>query len=79
MTWAPASELPPRYKFSNESIVVLAVAETGDGCFQMTPAKVVAMSKGEWREVRFDHNGMGRKIVVRCWMPMPEFPTRELV
>ena len=72
--WTPASELPPRFKAQHHSVVVLAVAETGDGCFQITPAKVEQMSKREWREVRFDHDGPGRKIVVRCWMHMPASP-----
>ena len=72
--WKPASELPPRWRHGPESEVVLAIAETDDGCMQMTPARVVAMSKGEWREVRFDHTGTGRKLVVRCWTEMPRWP-----
>lgn len=73
--WTPASTLPPTKRpLDFESVVVLAVAETDDGAYQITPARVVSMRKAEWREVRFDHQGMGRKIVVRCWRPMPEFP-----
>lgn len=74
--WTPATQLPPRFKNGPESVVVLAVAETDDGCLQITPARVVSFTKGEWREVRFDHDGMGCKIVVRCWTPMPAFPRR---
>ena len=72
--WTPGTQLPPRFKNGPESVVVLAVAETDDDCLQITPAKVASFTKGEWREVRFDHDGMGRKIVVRCWTAMPALP-----
>lgn len=76
VNWKLGSELPPRWRLGPESEVVLAIAETDDGALQMTPARVVSMSKGEWRVVRFNHNGLGRKIVVRCWTAMPPWPRK---
>lgn len=72
--WKPASELPPRWKHGPGGVVVLAIAETDDGGMQMTTARVVAMSKADWREVRFDHAGMGRRLFVRCWTELPAWP-----
>jgi hypothetical protein len=68
--------LPERFGLSERSVAVLAVVDTGDGCFQITPARVERLSKREWREIRFDHDGPGRKLEVRCWRPMPAFPKR---
>jgi len=77
--WTPAAlDLPAHEVGQHESPVVLAIAETDDGCFQITPARTVGLTRREWREVRFDHDGMGRKLVVRCWMPMPKYPKGEL-
>jgi len=72
--WHQADELPERFQYTGESKIVLAMAETSDGGLQITPAKVIAMSKVEWREVRFDHEGLGRQLVVRWWTDMPAFP-----
>jgi len=78
-SWTPAAQALPEHGLGqHEGPVVLAIAETDDGCFQITPARTIGLTRREWREVRFDHDGIGRKLVVRCWMPMPKYPKGEL-
>lgn len=72
--WHLASWWPPEFKRSGTSVVVLAIAETDDGAYQITPACKKLHGIKEWREIRFDHNGTGRKLDVRLWREMPEFP-----
>ncbi len=74
-TWNPACERPETDPFNEgESVVVLVLAEVGDGCFKRTLGKMVAASPPEWREVRDDDSGPGRGLLVRCWWPLPPFP-----